>query len=150
MAGHSPVKRAQVQVRLLPLELTGCNLRTSMRTVAEWKQVLRDALREAQRTRQQHAVTVIRETLAAIDNAEAADTSAAPPVQHGVIAGSVPGLGAGEVPRRVLSPETVIGIIQKEIEERRTAAATYSAHGQHEAAETLKLQLELLTSLVGT
>lgn len=50
------------------------------------------------RERQADAVAALRETLAAIDNAEAIDASAAPPVQHGVIAGGVAGLGAGEVP----------------------------------------------------
>jgi hypothetical protein len=65
-----------------------------VRSIEEWKSVLRAALRDALRTRQAPAVAVLRETLAAIDNAEAADSSAAPPVQHGVIAGGVPGLGA--------------------------------------------------------
>ena len=119
-----------------------------MRSVDEWKRVLRARLREALGTRQAHAVAVIRETLAAIDNAEAAEPSAAPPVQHGVIAGGVPGLGAGEVPRRVLSAEAVIAIVEREIQERRDAAATYSALGRHDEASALRLQLDLLVSLL--
>ena len=119
-----------------------------MRSVEEWKSVLRAALREAFRTRQAHAVAVLRETLAAIDNAEAAESSAAPPVQHGVIAGGVPGLGAGEVPRRMLSAEAVIAIVEREIQERRDAAASYSALGRHDEASTLKLQLDVLLSLL--
>lgn len=118
-----------------------------MRSVEEWKSVLRAALREALRTRQTHAVTVIRETLAAIDNAEAVDTSAAPPVQHGVIAGGVAGLGAGEVPRRVLSPEAVTVIIEREIQERRDAADTYASLGRDEEASALRLQLDVLVAL---
>jgi hypothetical protein len=86
-----------------------------VRSVDEWKGALREALREARRARRAHAVAVIRETLAAIDNAEAAEPDAAPPVQHGVIAGGVPGLGAGEVPRRVLSAEAVTAIVEREI-----------------------------------
>lgn len=118
-----------------------------MRTVEEWKRVMRDALREALRTRQPHAVAVLRETLAAIDNAEAADTSAAPPVQHGVIAGGVAGLGAGEVPRRELTAEDVTAIVDREIQERRDAAASYAALGRHDEASALRLQLDVLTAL---
>lgn len=118
-----------------------------MRSVEEWKRVLRAALRGALHARQVHAVAVLRETLAAIDNAEAADSSAAPPVQHGAIAGGVAGLGAGEVPRRKLSPEAVTAVIEREIQERRDAATTYSALGRHDEASTLKLQIDVLVSL---
>ena len=100
------------------------------------------------RTRQAHAVAVFRETLAAIDNAEAADPSAAPPVQLGEIAGGVAGLGAGEVPRRSLAPEAVVAIVEREIEDRREAAATYAALGRHDQASALRLQLDLLVSLL--
>jgi uncharacterized protein YqeY len=119
-----------------------------VKSVEEWKSVLRAALREALRTRQAHAVAVIRETLAAIDNAEAADASAAPSVQHGVIAGGVAGLGAGEVPRRVLSAEAVTAIVEREIRELRDAAATYSDLGRHDEASTLRLKLDVLVSLL--
>lgn len=118
-----------------------------VRNVEEWKAVLRTALREALRTRQGAAAAVLRETLAAIDNAEAAEPGAAPPVQHGVIAGGVPGLGAGEVPRRLLSPETVVEIVEREMSERRAAAATYEALGRHDEAGTLRLQLDVLAAL---
>jgi len=118
-----------------------------MRSVQEWKSVLRAAMREALRTREAHAVSVIRETLAAIDNAEAADLSAAPPVQPGVIAGGVAGLGAGEVPRRTLSAEEVAAIVEREIQERRDAAATYSSLGRHDEAGKLMLQIDVLASL---
>ncbi|HWU89928.1 MAG TPA: hypothetical protein VN253_21850 [Kofleriaceae bacterium] len=119
-----------------------------MRSVEEWKSALREALRGALRTRQMHAVAVLRETLAAIDNAEAAESSAAPPVQHGVIAGGVAGLGAGEVPRRMLSAEAVTAIVESEVQERRDAATTYSALGRHDEATTLRLQLDVLVSLL--
>jgi uncharacterized protein len=119
-----------------------------MMSVDEWKLALREALHEALRTRQAHAVAVLRETLAALDNAEAADTSAAPPVQHGVIAGGVAGLGAGEVPRRLLSAEEVTAIVEHELQERRDAAATYSALGRHDEASELLLQVDVLASLL--
>jgi uncharacterized protein len=119
-----------------------------MRSVEEWKSVLRAALRDALRTRQAHAVAVMRETLAAIDNAEAAEASAAPPVEHGAIAGGVAGLGAGEVPRRVLSAEAVTAIVEREMAERRDAAITYAALGRQDEASTLRQQIDLLASLL--
>jgi uncharacterized protein YqeY len=118
-----------------------------MRSVDEWKRTLRAALGDAQRTRQAHAIAVLRETLAAIDNAEAAESSAAPPAQHGVIAGAVAGLGAGEVPRRALSAAEVNAIVEHEIQERREAASTYAALGRHEEASNLRLQVDVLVSL---
>lgn len=119
-----------------------------MRTVDEWKETLRTKLREAMRARQSHVVSALRETLAAIDNAEAAEVSAAPPVQAGVIAGGVAGLGAGEVARRVLSAEAVRAVVERELQERREAATTYSKLGQNDQAATLTLQAELLASLL--
>jgi hypothetical protein len=119
-----------------------------MRSVAEWKSLLREALREALRARQAHAVAVFRETLAAIDSAEAAEPGAGPPVQHGVIAGGVPGLGAGEIPRRVLSAAEVAAVVEREIQERREAMATYVALRREEEAGTLSRQIDLLVSLL--
>lgn len=117
------------------------------RTADQWRGVLRAALREAMRERQADAVAVLRETLAAIDNAEAIDAGAAPPAQHGVIAGGVPGLGAGEVPRRSLSPDEVAAIVAREIEERRHAASTYAALGRDQEAAVLGRQVEILAAL---
>ena len=119
-----------------------------MKTVEEWKSVLRAALKEAMRTRQQEKVSVLRETLAAIDNAEAADLSNAPRVQHGVIAGGVAGLGAGEVARRTITPEEVRAIIERELKEKRDAEATYARLEKHEQARTLGMQAEVLAALL--
>lgn len=118
-----------------------------MRTVDEWKSTLRAALREALRDRQTHAVAVLRETLAAIDNAEAVDASAAPAVQQGPIAGAVAGLGAGEVARRVLDAEAVTAIIEREIQERTDAATTLAELGKHDEAATLQRQVDVLVAL---
>lgn len=79
--------------------------------------------------RQTHAVAALRVALAAIDNAEAAGPSAAPPLQHGVIAGGVAGLGAGEVPRKMLSTEAATMIVERENRERMDAPSTYSGIG---------------------
>lgn len=113
----------------------------------DWRKILRTALREAVRDRQAHAAAVLRETLAAIDNAEAVDTRAAPPVQHGVIAGGVPGLGAGDVPRRRLGPDEVAAIIEREIAERWKAADTYDALGRTDDAAALRQQVDVLRAL---
>jgi uncharacterized protein YqeY len=118
-----------------------------MRTVEEWKEQLRRALREEQRARRGFAVTVLRETLAAIDNAEAADPSSAPAPEPGIIAGSVAGLGRGEVQRRVLSPEAVALVFERERAERQAAKEQYIALGRHDEAEVLRQQLELLEAL---
>ena len=84
------------------------------RTVEHWRRVLRAALRDAMRGRQLHAMAVLRDTLAAIDNAEAVAVGEAPPaLEDGVIAGAAAGLGAGEVPRRVLSAEVVTAIVAR-------------------------------------
>jgi uncharacterized protein YqeY len=119
-----------------------------MRAVDTWKELLRDALKAALRARQPDAVAVLRETLAALDNAEAADLSFAPPVQDGVISGGVAGLGAGEVQRRTLSADAATAIIEREIEERRDAATTYTAAGRHDEATRLMQQADVLAALL--
>ena len=109
---------------------------------------MRDALKDAQRARQASVISMLRETLAAIDNAEAADSSVAPATQAGVIAGGVSGLGAGEVSRRALSDEQVAAVIERELKERRDAAAMYTSLGRHEEARLLIEQLEVLATLI--
>ena len=120
-----------------------------MKSVDETKTALRTALKEAMRARNPESISVLREALAAIDNAEAADASAAPAVQAGVIAGGVSGLGAGEVARKVLSPEAVAQIIERELKERRDAASTYTNLGRHDEAATLLRQAEVLAPFRG-
>jgi uncharacterized protein len=119
-----------------------------MRSVDEWKDVLRAALRDALRTKESHAVAAIRETLAAIENAEAEDLSATPPARAGMIAGGVTGLGAGDVPRRILTAEAVTAILERELRDRQEAVITYEQLGRHDEANVLMLQLEVLASLL--
>ncbi|MBL8953024.1 MAG: hypothetical protein JNK82_19760 [Myxococcaceae bacterium] len=118
-----------------------------MKTVDGWKSALRAALKEAMRARQPQVVAVMRETLAAIDNAEAADLTAAPAVQQGVIAGGVAGLGAGEVQRRSLTPEAVEAIVARELAELRAAAASYEGLGRGDEAAALRSKAEALERL---
>lgn len=108
---------------------------------------MRAALKDALRAREPLVVAVLRQALAAIDNAEAADVGAAPPAEPGVIAGGVAGLGAGEVPRRVLTAEAVTALMEREAQELRDAASAYSAMGKHEEARAVRRQLEVLDSL---
>ncbi|MBN9683446.1 MULTISPECIES: hypothetical protein [unclassified Corallococcus] len=118
-----------------------------MKTVDEWKATLRAAMKEALRTRNAPASAVLRETLAAIDNAEAPDMSVAPATVGGDFAGSAGGLGSGEVPRLLLSPETVEALVQREVQERRDAVALYTRLGKHEEARTLQSQVDVLLAL---
>jgi uncharacterized protein YqeY len=85
--------------------------------------------------------------LAATDNAEAADPSAAPPAEAGPIAGAVAGLGAGEVPRRQLGTDDVALIVEREIGERCEAATTFASLGRGDDARRLGRQVEILRSL---
>jgi uncharacterized protein YqeY len=118
-----------------------------MKTVEEWKAVLRIKLREALGARQHHVIAVLRETLAAIENAEAPPTTNSPVFTDGLIAGSADGLRASEVPRLVLSPTAVAAIIDREVRERREAAAEYAKLGRPEDATKLTMQVEVLDAL---
>lgn len=121
--------------------------RIRMRTVDEWKAVLRGAMKEAMRRRDGHAVAALRETLAAIDNAEAVAAPKVTATGEGRIAGATAGLGAGEAQRRQLRPKDVAEVVNREIEERREAAATYEKLGRSEEASRLREQIRLLESL---
>ncbi len=118
-----------------------------MKTVDEWKQLLRDKIRTARLARCADDVTVLQETLAAIDNAEA-PPAVTGPLSDGPIAGSVEGVGATEVRRRALTPAEVAAIVEHEIAERRAAAASYTSHGRADEAARLTAQAELLATLV--
>ena len=111
--------------------------------------MLRAKLREAMSARQSHAVSVLRETLAAIDNAEAPPAAEAPKAQAGVIAGGVAGLGAGEVARLALSPRQVADVVEGEIRHLREASAQYAGLGRPEEAAKLSAQAGLLEALLG-
>lgn len=111
-----------------------------------WKAALRGRLTEAMRAKNAEAVSVLRETLAAIDHAEAVPAPAAP-VSDGPIAGATMGLGSTEVPRRALSLEEVEAVIAREQEERRTAIATWHATNRPDEAARLERQLALIESI---
>jgi uncharacterized protein len=111
---------------------------------------MRRGLVGAMKARDQQAVEALRSALARIDNAEAvdpesiddealdegvfddedfydraSDAAPAPPSAgggHPAVAGSIPGVGAAERDRRVLTPEQMAGIVRNEVIEREAAA----------------------------
>jgi uncharacterized protein YqeY len=118
-----------------------------MKTVEEWKALLRIKLREALGARQHHVIAVLRETLAALENAEAPPATSSAVYTDGVIAGSADGLRASEAPRLELSQTAVAAIIDHEIRERREAADEYAMLGRPEEATKLTLQVDVLEAL---
>jgi uncharacterized protein YqeY len=109
------------------------------------EQRLRRALTPAMKARDTTAVSALRTTLAAIANAEAVAVPTPPPT-GGLIAGAHVGLGAGEATRRVLSGEQVASIVRAEIDERRTAAAEYTHHGQTDEAARVTAEADVLAA----
>jgi uncharacterized protein YqeY len=109
---------------------------------------LRQALGAAMKTRDAIAVAAFRSALAAIDNAEAADTSDAPVIQPGAIAGGVAGLGAGEVPRRLVSEEQATEIVLGQIAKWQAAGAGYEGSGRQDYAARLHAEAAILTEFL--
>jgi uncharacterized protein YqeY len=118
-------------------------------TPDEWRSRLRGELVTAMKARDKAATTALRSTIAAIDNAEAADVDEAPDEQDGRIAGGVAGLRAGEVDRRQLSAEDVLSVIRAEAAERRAAADEYRANGRHDRADELAAEASVVEALLG-
>jgi len=75
------------------------------------------------------AVTALRTTLAALDNATAVTVTAPPAPTDGPIAGAVAGLGATEAARRDLTDADVVAVIEDQILAREEAAVTYERGG---------------------
>jgi uncharacterized protein YqeY len=94
------------------------------------------------------AVSALRSALAAIDNAEAVDCSDAPSIERGTIARGVAGLGAGEVPRRVLSDREVTQIVLAQVAEWRATAAEYERAGRDDHANRLRAEAAILAEFV--
>jgi uncharacterized protein YqeY len=109
------------------------------------RQRLRRALPAAMKARDRAAVSALRSALAAIENAEAADASSAPAAPGTAeFAGSVVGLGAGEVARRTVTEADAVAIVRAEIGERLSAADGYDSAGRSEHAERLRAEAAAL------
>jgi uncharacterized protein YqeY len=111
---------------------------------------MRDRLREdlaaAMKARDRVAITVLRTTLAAIDNAEAVDFSPreTPVTGSHHVAGASAGVGSTDVTRRILSDADIDAVIREQADERRQAAAEYEKLGRIEAADALRHEAALL------
>jgi uncharacterized protein len=108
---------------------------------------LRTALPAAMKARDRTAVSVLRSTLSAIDNAEAVDRPAG--ADRGLaIEQSAVGVGAMEVARRDLSEDDVGRIVRAEIAERESAAEGYERSGRADRAEQLRAEATVLANLM--
>jgi uncharacterized protein YqeY len=104
---------------------------------------MRQALREAMRARDKVAVSALRSTLAALDNAEAVPVGAAE--LRGLAVEQVPiGVGTTEAARRELSEQHITGIVRAEAEERLTLAAQFTAPAQADRAAQLREEAAVL------
>ncbi|GAB2814238.1 hypothetical protein GCM10027176_18520 [Actinoallomurus bryophytorum] len=106
---------------------------------------LRDALVAAMKERDRVAVSVLRSTLAAIDNAEAVDATA-PAGGSSAIESSPVGVGVAEVERRALSDDDIVQIVRAEAADREAAALDYDRAGRQERAEALRAEAKVLSS----
>ncbi len=106
--------------------------------VSSLRVALRNRLTAAMRARDRQTVGAMRNVLAALENAEAV------PVTHGTpmptsehVAGAADGLGAGEAPRRSLTPDDEREVVEREVAEMRSSSAALAAAGEHERSSEL-------------
>lgn len=109
---------------------------------------MRAALKDAIRARDKAAMSALRSTLAAIDDAEAVAHNTVDgqpvPAARGAVAKAASGVGATDVPRRVVGPQQVTTIVRAAIAEREAAAAQYADFGHDETAATLRHEARVL------
>jgi uncharacterized protein YqeY len=101
---------------------------------------LRSDLRDAMRRGSRREVALLRELIAAIDNAEAVPQAAAPGSPPGHAFGS----GAAEVPRLRLTADAVHALLRREIATRERAAAELESLG--EAGRAARARADALTA----
>ncbi|WP_018636132.1 hypothetical protein [Parafrankia elaeagni] len=112
---------------------------------------LRDDLVAAMKARNRDAVTALRTTIAALDNAEAVEVEVPgqeQPPASGRIAGGREGLGVTEADRRELSAGTVHSILRAQLSERVAEADRYDALGQAAAGDRLRREADALRKYV--
>jgi uncharacterized protein len=104
---------------------------------------MREALPEAMRARDRVAVSALRSTLAALDNAEA--VPADPAAMRGVALEQSPvGAGAAEVARRELSESDISDIVRAEAAERLDAADQLAAPAHADRVARLRAEAAVL------
>jgi uncharacterized protein len=112
----------------------------------EWKARLRDRIRSAMKAREASLLSMWREVLALVENAEAVPlaSSAMRVADETPFAGSIAGLGAAEATRRVLSSAELRALLVADVAERRSAAVELDRVGQGAAADALRAQVQVL------
>ncbi|MFE8947882.1 hypothetical protein [Streptomyces sp. NPDC007856] len=99
------------------------------------------------RDRDKVAVSALRSTLAAVDNAEAVPVGSAE--LRGLAIELAPvGVGATEAARRELTEQHVTDIVRAEADERLTLAAQFTAPGQAARAAQLRAEAAVLLRLL--
>lgn len=140
----------EIRLRISRLSEAGRPLHTRRmhRTEDSIREFLRRRLRAAMRARDLLAVTALRSAISALDNAEAVDLSevaeSAPVTTGEHVAGGVVGLGATEVPRRVLDAVQQHAVVVNEISDRRSAADAYEQRGATDPAVRLRAEAAVL------
>ena len=115
-----------------------------------FREEVRRDLRAALKSRQPETVSVLRTMIAAIDNAEAVQPEAqSPRSADGRVAHSSPGVGSTEAPRRELDMSDVHAILRDLLREHETQEKHYRSMRQHEAADRLRRQADVLHSYLG-
>lgn len=109
---------------------------------------VRRELDTALKARDRTAISALRAALGALDNAEAADPAAAPPMESGVIAGGVAGLGAGEVARRELSDAEQRDLLCAEVTKWRAVAEQFERAGRPDDAQQQHAQADVVSRLL--
>lgn len=105
---------------------------------------LRSALLEARRARDSTTVSTVRTVLAALENAEAVPLASAPAA--GAIEESVRGVGEADAPRRVLTDDEELAILEAEIASLDEAVSAYDVVAPERAAAA-RAGIEVLTAL---
>jgi len=111
---------------------------------------MRDALKEAMKSRDPIARAAIRSALSAIDNAGSIGIDA-PGLLGGAgqhFAGSTRGLRAGDVQRTELSDAQVIEIVRAEVTNREQAIVEYQELGRADEADRLRTECKVLLGLL--
>lgn len=104
---------------------------------------MRQALPEAMRARDQAAVSALRATLAALDNAEAVPVGEAE-LRGVALEQSPAGAGATEAARRELSERGVVDIVRAEAAERLDVAAKLTAPAHTDRVARLRAEAAVL------
>jgi len=99
------------------------------------------------KARDRDTVSALRSTMAAIDNAEAVDTSAmvtgSPAIERSPV-----GVGAAEIERRALTEDQMAEIVRTEMADREAAARDYDRTGNTEHAELLRAQARAIAAVL--